>query len=63
MDFRISEPTEVSCSQGSPPLAGCVLCAPILTVQGRIHGRVKLTSPGCTTAVCFIINLGLLEGI
>lgn len=32
MDFRISEPAEVSCDQGSPPLAGCVLCTPILTV-------------------------------
>lgn len=31
-------------------LAGCFLHAPILTVERRVHGRVKLTGPNCTTA-------------
>lgn len=34
----------------SPPPAGCLLRAPVVTAEGRIHGCGKLTGPDFATA-------------
>lgn len=49
MDPSVPE-SAVSCSQDLPSFAWLFLACPILIVEGRMHGRVKLTGPNCTTA-------------